>query len=107
MRPFHLALPILAIGFSQSVNALSFGTQQNPDHACLVSNAVDATKKCKKGDLLVYTPKSWGNEQLPLLLGGAFCDYTYPIVYNTSGISCVFSDDRKKQWAKDFGVGRK
>jgi hypothetical protein len=54
----------------------------------------DEAKQCKSGELSWYSPKRWGSEQLPLSAAVAYCDFNYEVMYNNSGVICVFTDKR-------------
>lgn len=54
----------------------------------------EGAKQCKAGELAWLKPSSWGNEQLPLGAAAAYCDFNYEIMYNNSGVICVFTDKR-------------
>ncbi len=54
----------------------------------------DEAKKCKSGELAWLKPSRWGNEQLPLSAAAAYCDFNYEVMYNNSGVICVFTDKR-------------
>ena len=41
-----------------------------------------------------FQPSSWGNEQLPLMVVAAYCDFNYQVVQNNSGVICVFTTKR-------------
>ncbi|MAC99651.1 MAG: hypothetical protein CMK76_07200 [Pseudomonadales bacterium] len=42
----------------------------------------------------LFKPSRWGSEQLPLNIAGAYCDFNYQVMYNNSGVICVFTDKR-------------
>lgn len=65
------------------------------DDVCVYSSAADA-KKCKDGQMSWFQPSSWGNEQLPLMVVAAYCDFNYQVVQNNSGVICVFTTKRMK-----------
>jgi hypothetical protein len=58
---------------------------------CIYSNDEQA-KQCKEGELAMFSPQSWGNEQLPLNVAAAYCDFNHEIMYNNSGVICVFTN---------------
>jgi hypothetical protein len=60
---------------------------------CIYSTDVQA-KECKSGELSWFKPAQWGNEQLPLNVAAAYCDFNYPIMSNKSGVICVFTNKR-------------
>lgn len=93
---------IIAFGcFVGNAQAFGFGDDFQ-GRVCHVSDAAGA-KNCNNGDVLLYRPNIFGNEQLPLLIVAAFCDFGHPIVYNTGGVTCIFTDKRKSDWPA-FGV---
>ena len=60
---------------------------------CIYSTDEEA-KQCKAGEMSWFKPSSWGNEQLPLNVAGVYCDFNYEVMYNNSGVICVFTDKR-------------
>ena len=60
---------------------------------CIYSSDEEA-KQCKSGEMSWFKPNQWGNEQLPLSVAGAYCDFNYEVMYNNSGVICVFTDKR-------------
>lgn len=54
----------------------------------------EVAAKCKPGELSWFAPSSWGNEQSPLIVAAAYCDFNYQVMYNNSGVICVFTDKR-------------
>ncbi|MEX1221131.1 MAG: lipoprotein [Idiomarina sp.] len=73
------------------------GCNQQPhvdqSNLCIYSNDEEA-KQCKTGEMAWYKPNRWGNEQLPLSVAGAYCDFNYEVMYNNAGVICVFTDKR-------------
>ena len=63
------------------------------DEICVYSSDADA-KQCKEGQLSLFKPGSWGNEQLPLMVAAAYCDFNYQVTQNNSGVICVFTTKR-------------
>lgn len=59
---------------------------------CVYSDEEEA-KECKAGELAWFKPDMWGNDQLPLS-AAAYCDFNYDVMYNNSGVICVFTDER-------------
>lgn len=60
---------------------------------CIYSTDEEA-KQCKSGEMSWFKPSRWGNEQLPLNVAGAYCDFNYEVMCNNSGVICVFTDKR-------------
>ena len=67
--------------------------QVDQSKLCAFSTDVEA-KKCKAGELALFSPNTWGNEQLPLNVAAAYCDFNYDVMYNNAGVLCVFTDKR-------------
>lgn len=75
-----------------------FGSELKQNHACQVSTTDGLISSCKDGDVLIFTPNIFGNEQMPVKIAGLVCDFQHPIVYNEGGVSCIFTSKRKAQW---------
>ncbi|HIF9262219.1 TPA: hypothetical protein ACX6Q5_001477 [Photobacterium damselae] len=73
------------------------------DRVCQFANGDEAKSNCKDGDVALWTPSVFGNEQLPILYVALFCDFNAPIVQTIGGVSCIFTTKRKAQWV-DYGV---
>ncbi len=67
--------------------------QIDQSNICIYSTDEEAAE-CKAGELSWFSPKTWGNEQLPLSVAAAYCDFNYEVMYNDSGVICVFTDQR-------------
>ncbi len=65
--------------------------------SCVFSEVKDARKECKNGQVALFVPRQWGNEQFPILAASVFCDYRYSIVQNNGGVSCIYTDVRLKE----------
>lgn len=61
---------------------------------CMFNEIDKAATRCKEGQLAVFLPAFFGNEQLPIFAASQFCDYRYQIVYNNGGVSCVYTGQR-------------
>lgn len=62
--------------------------------SCLVQTD-EQIKNCKVGELVLFAPQRWGNEQLPLFIIAQYCDTNHQVMYNNSGVVCVFAGERK------------
>jgi len=51
---------------------------------------LDVTSQCKIGQKIVFVPKSWGNEQLPLKFVGVNCDLKYSVAMTNGGVVCIY-----------------
>ncbi|MGR5064696.1 lipoprotein [Photobacterium sp. DNB22_13_2] len=84
-----ITLAVLALaGCNQQANV-----QVDQSKLCAFSTDVEA-KACKAGELAWFRPSTWGNEQLPLNVAAAYCDFNYDVMYNNAGVLCVFTDKR-------------
>ena len=74
-----------------------FGCEQkaqvDQSKLCIYSSD-DEAKQCKAGEMSWFAPSQWGNEQLPLKVAAAYCDFNHEVMYNNSGVICVFTDKR-------------
>ncbi|MBA6292236.1 hypothetical protein H4J58_01130 [Colwellia sp. MB3u-70] len=61
---------------------------------CTVSDASKAYLNCSDGDIVLFTPERWGNEQFPIKIAAYICNFDKPIVHNKSAVACVFTSAR-------------
>ena len=54
----------------------------------------EQAKSCNSGELILFQPRSFGNEQLPLMIAAAYCDTNYQIMHTKGAVMCVFTDKR-------------
>ncbi|MEQ1526016.1 MAG: hypothetical protein ABL911_04635 [Gallionella sp.] len=71
------------------------------DASCVFSELSDAKTSCKNGQVAMFAPQRWGNEQLPIYAASSFCDYRYTVVQNNGGVSCIFTDARLKETTQE------
>jgi hypothetical protein len=50
---------------------------------------IDAMGNCKPGSKIMFLPLRWGNDQLPIVAVGRYCDLNYPVVWNNGGVTCI------------------
>ena len=50
----------------------------------------DNEGKCKEGSKIVFLPKSFGNEQLPIMFVGLNCDLRHNVSLTKGGAVCIF-----------------
>ena len=105
MKTMYILLIIASIGLSSQTFAWGLKNDYQTE-LCLVQDGNAASKECKNGDVMLFLPPSFGNEQLPIGISAAFCDFEHPVVHNAGGVSCIFTDARKKNW-NSLGIGVK
>jgi len=93
-----LALSI-AMAACQKAPTVTTAAAPAPDpvsaHICQVADfGIRVLDVCKDGDLLVFLPARWGNEQIPIVAAAQFCDFRQTVVYNNGGLVCVFTGAR-------------
>lgn len=49
------------------------------------------TRGCRAGDDLLYMPRSFGNEQLPIEFVGKKCNMSKPIALTKGGVACTYA----------------
>jgi len=79
----------------------SGGQSLSQSESCVFSDIKDAQKECKNGQVALFAPRQWGNEQLPIYAAATFCDYRYSITHSNGAVSCIFTDVRLKEKPQD------
>ncbi|WCD83268.1 hypothetical protein [Pseudomonas sp. TUM22785] len=65
------------------------------DQSSLCTYSSDAeARQCKEGELSWFKPTQWNNEQLPLSVAAAYCNFNHEVMYNNAGVICVFTEKR-------------
>ncbi|MBO7080470.1 MAG: hypothetical protein J6V99_00300 [Neisseriaceae bacterium] len=62
----------------------------------------ELNKNAKNGDIVVFLPRSWGNEQLPIYFVNMFCNTNYQVIMNKAGVVCTYTDIRLKAWYENY-----
>lgn len=95
-----LSLSLLACGGGKGEQAPvspSVSTAQSApvgaSKLCVFSDD-DGTSKCQAGQIALFVPKSWGNEQFPIIYAAKYCDFNFPVVHTNGAVSCVFFKGR-------------
>ncbi len=73
------------------------------NHLCVFSDEASAKKNCHTGDVALYAPSTFGNEQLPLMMIAGYCDTNAPIQFNKGGFVCRYDSVRAAQLDKAIG----
>ena len=58
---------------------------------CSVSDYTKIRDLCLPGDTLFFAPRTFGNEQLPLIVAAGACDMKKNVIWNTGGLVCTMS----------------
>ena len=45
---------------------------------------------CKPGQKVVFLPRSFGNEQLPILFAAVNCDLRYAVALTSGAVTCIY-----------------
>ena len=53
-------------------------------------DVAEVSKSCKQGERLLFTPASWGSEQLPVMFAALHCNPEYAIAMTKGSVSCVY-----------------
>lgn len=51
----------------------------------------DASANCKPGQKIAFLPRSFGNEQLPVLFAAANCDLRYSVALTNGAVACIYA----------------
>jgi len=99
-----MALPKALVNFIVAIAMVFIAGYLNPAFAGLFSeggtldqNTVCITAdhqnagECKPGQKIIMAPQYFGNEQTPAIAAANLCNFNYPIVVMTGGVSCIFS----------------
>lgn len=62
--------------------------------SCRFMELENASTSCKEGQVALFMPGRWGNEQYPIVAASQFCDFRYQIVYNNGGVTCIYTGQR-------------
>lgn len=51
----------------------------------------EASASCKPGQKIAFFPRSWGNEQLPVMFAAGNCDLRYSVALTNGGVTCIYA----------------
>jgi hypothetical protein len=51
----------------------------------------DVAAVCKAGQKVVFLPRSFGNEQLPIMFSAINCDLRHEVALTTGGVTCIYN----------------
>ncbi len=46
---------------------------------------------CKPGEKVVFLPKRWGNDQLPVIFAAINCDMRYAVAMTSGAVTCIYA----------------
>jgi len=78
---------------SPSTTVAAQAAPSNASKLCAFAND-DIATKCQSGQIALFVPNSWGNEQYPVIYAAKYCDFNFPIVHTNGAVSCVFFKGR-------------
>lgn len=76
-----------------STTVTAQASPSNASKLCAFAND-DIATKCQSGQIALFVPDSWGNEQYPVIYAAKYCDFNFPIVHTNGAVSCVFFKGR-------------
>lgn len=90
-----LGIFLLSIGFLAPLAAVAEDVDQAT--LCIATSwkAADNVAKCKVGQKIAFLPKSFGNEQLPIMFIALNCDVRFSVSLTNGGAACVFNPVQK------------
>ncbi|ELF6478242.1 hypothetical protein V9R51_003812 [Vibrio cholerae] len=68
----------------------AFGIDQDTLCTAVSWKAADNGAKCKEGSKIAFLPKSFGNEQLPIMFVALNCDLNHKVSLTNGGAVCIF-----------------
>jgi len=97
MKP-HVIVLLGCLGFLSACNGGTATAERAIDQSSVcMFDSREAAKACRDGQLAMFNPSSWGDEQLPLIVAATSCDWNHPVIHNKAGVVCVFTSQRLKQ----------
>ncbi|MGB9873431.1 MAG: hypothetical protein ACPLRS_00490 [Hydrogenobacter sp.] len=90
---------LFAIALAVSLYGCQEANRVDNSELCVV-NDFRLIPNCKEGNLIAFLPESWGNDQLPLYFVALHCDFNHQIIYNNSGVVCVYTAQRNQKLLK-------
>ncbi|MFW2133353.1 hypothetical protein [Ectothiorhodospira haloalkaliphila] len=71
---------------------VSLSGEMDQARLCITSSwkAVDNAGKCEAGQKIAFLPRSFGNEQLPIMFIAFNCDVRFAVSLTKGGAVCVF-----------------
>ena len=87
------ALIVSALFASTCFASFPFGTLRDDGPVgkstyCAASTP-EEVDQCRNGELILFAPDMFGNEQLPLVFIAQYCDTEKPVFFNKSGVVCT------------------
>lgn len=58
---------------------------------------------CKKGQKVVFLPRIFGNEQLPIIFAAENCDLRYSVALTKGGVACIYNQTKPTESRADTG----
>jgi hypothetical protein len=102
MKKVIAVIALASVALTGCLDKDEFGKSGNiQKESCMFNELGKASTSCKEGQLAVFLPGSWGNEQYPILAASQFCDFRYQIVYNNGGVSCIYTGQRLEKKAEE------
>lgn len=59
----------------------------------------ELASECKPGQKIVFLPRSFGNEQLPIMFAALNCDLRYAVALTRGAVTCIFGPITPRQSA--------
>jgi hypothetical protein len=50
----------------------------------------EVASECQPGQKVAFLPKSWGNEQLPVIFAAVNCDLRYSVALTNGAVTCIY-----------------
>lgn len=62
-------------------------------------NHYGLASQCKRGQKIVFLPKSFGNQQLPIFFAAVNCDLRYAVALTEGAVTCIYGPITPRQAA--------
>jgi hypothetical protein len=85
-----LSIPLSACNQTPSIAPSASAIDQS--NLCEVSEWLhdDVASVCKPGQKVVFLPKTFGNEQLPIIFAAVNCDLRYGVALTQGAVTCIY-----------------
>tara|TARA_R110001583_G_scaffold125319_1_gene276861 strand:+ start:95 stop:412 length:318 start_codon:yes stop_codon:yes gene_type:complete len=100
-------ISIISFLFGLCCTSNSFAIDQTSVCEVYEWNKDVTAEYCVPGQKVIYMPKNWGNEQLPIIFAAVNCDHRYAIALTNGAVSCIYTPLKPDEVAKPDDAPKK
>jgi hypothetical protein len=100
---FTLTAGLVACGGSNTAMAPASQAAASTPSETIIQDDVCETDtwavapNCKQGQKVVFLPRTFGNEQLPVVFASLNCDLRYFVALTNGAVTCIYLHRQKKE----------